>query len=160
MTSRVLLCLVSIFQVSATTDPSPIDHYKVLGVPAAAKPSEVKRAYYQLAKQLHPDRVDASERDAASARFKQVARAYAVLSDQEARKAHDAELQQAHAMRSLARKQQEQATQRQQQQGQQGQQQQQRPRRQQQQRQQQQHSPTNALCSKWLCCIETRRKVA
>merc|ERR1719336_3047886 len=55
-----------------------VDYYKVLGVSPLAAPEDVKKAYYAAAKQAHPDLhpEDAQQ----SARFKQVAEAYQVLS--------------------------------------------------------------------------------
>lgn len=73
-------------------------HYEILVVVSTASSTEIKRAYYKLAKSLHPDRVHANtapaSREWAQDRFKQVAAAYAVLSDAEQRRAYDASLTQ------------------------------------------------------------------
>ncbi|CAF4384199.1 unnamed protein product [Rotaria sp. Silwood2] len=64
------------------------DYYDVLGVPKTATAKEVKKAYYTLAKQYHPDTTD--KKDAATAKqFQEVSEAYEVLSDETKRKNYD-----------------------------------------------------------------------
>src|SRR5689334_14643539 len=62
------------------------DLYEVLGVARDATPEEIKKAYRQLARKLHPDvNPDAATQE----RFKEVTRAYDVLSDPKKREMYD-----------------------------------------------------------------------
>ena len=63
------------------------DYYQILGVPETATAEQIKRAYRRLAKQYHPD---ANPNDPQAAeRFKEIAEAYGVLSDEEKRRQYD-----------------------------------------------------------------------
>ncbi|HEV3397818.1 MAG TPA: DnaJ domain-containing protein, partial [Actinomycetes bacterium] len=63
------------------------DFYAVLGVSKDASAADIKKAYRKLAQQHHPD---ANKGDKASEeRFKEVGRAYAVLSDPKKRAEYD-----------------------------------------------------------------------
>jgi len=62
------------------------DYYEILGVDRSATPEEIKQAYRKLAMQWHPDRNPSQQ---AAERFREIAEAYAVLSDQTKRQAYD-----------------------------------------------------------------------
>jgi DnaJ-class molecular chaperone len=63
------------------------DYYKILGVPKAATPKEIKAAYRKLARKYHPD---VNKGDAkAEARFKEINEANEVLSDPAKRQRYD-----------------------------------------------------------------------
>ena len=67
-------------------DTAKRDYYEVLGLDRSATQEQIKQAYRQLAMQWHPDRNPAP--DAADS-FKEIAEAYAVLSDDTKRQAYD-----------------------------------------------------------------------
>ncbi len=66
--------------------PAQRDFYDVLGVDRNASADDVKRAYRRLAMEFHPDR---NRGEDAAERFKEINRAYEVLSDTEKRGAYD-----------------------------------------------------------------------
>ncbi|XP_040607558.1 dnaJ homolog subfamily B member 6-like [Mesocricetus auratus] len=65
-----------------------VNYYQVLGVPQNASSSDIKRAFHQLALQVHPDK-NPGDKDAAEEQFKQVVEAYHILSDAKKRKDYD-----------------------------------------------------------------------
>lgn len=80
------------------------DHYQVLGLDRGAPPNEIRSAYYQLARRMHPDRFRTGELrdllDSIEHYFSQVTEAYNTLSDRELRKAYDAELEKTSAAKA------------------------------------------------------------
>jgi molecular chaperone DnaJ len=64
------------------------DFYAILGVPADADATAIKKAYRKLARTLHPDQKPGDK--VAEKRFKEIGEAYAVLSSPEDRKQYDA----------------------------------------------------------------------
>lgn len=62
------------------------DYYDVLGVGRDASQEEIKKAYREKARELHPD---ASDHPDAEDRFKEVQEAYDVLGDEDKREAYD-----------------------------------------------------------------------
>jgi molecular chaperone DnaJ len=62
------------------------DYYEILGVDRSAGEGDIKKAFRQLARELHPDVSDVPDADE---RFKEVVEAYEVLSKSETRQLYD-----------------------------------------------------------------------
>ncbi|CAL0309865.1 unnamed protein product [Lupinus luteus] len=60
------------------------DYYKILGISKTASAAEIKRAYKKLALQWHPDK-NVNNREEAEAKFREIAAAYEILSDEDKR---------------------------------------------------------------------------
>ena len=67
--------------------PYEKDYYAALGVAKDASAADIKKAYRQLARDLHPDKNTGDKQ--AEERFKEVSEAYAVLSDPQKRAEYD-----------------------------------------------------------------------
>lgn len=71
----------------SSTATAQRDYYEVLGLNNSAKPEAIKDAFRKLAMKYHPDR---NKEPGAENRFKEIAEAYAVLSDPQKRADYDA----------------------------------------------------------------------
>lgn len=77
------------------------NHYEVLKVPMHANQAELKRQFYVLSKETHPDinRQDPK----ASERFAQISESYSVLADPEKRKRYDRDVMREHQLQHRQR---------------------------------------------------------
>lgn len=73
--------------IHGTASLASRDYYEVLSVGKNASASEIKKAYYGLAKQLHPD--TNKDDPEAEKKFQEVQKAYEVLKDEEKRTQYD-----------------------------------------------------------------------
>jgi len=62
------------------------DFYEILGVSKTATDSELKKAYYKLAREVHPDKNSGPE---AKEEFQKLGRIYSILKDPKSRKIYD-----------------------------------------------------------------------
>jgi molecular chaperone DnaJ len=62
------------------------DYYEILGVPKGASEAEIKKAYRKMALQWHPDR---NKSAGANEKFKEINKAYEVLSDPKKKEVYD-----------------------------------------------------------------------
>ncbi|KAK6353249.1 hypothetical protein TWF696_005226 [Orbilia brochopaga] len=74
------------FHTTAPCPAAPKDPYSVLGVSKSASASEIKKAYYTMAKKYHPD---ANKDPKAKEQFVDIQSAYDILSDPQKREQYD-----------------------------------------------------------------------
>ncbi|CEP07501.1 hypothetical protein [Parasitella parasitica] len=74
------------FHASSIAQQPKEDPYKVLGVSKSSSQGQIKKAYYKLAKQYHPD--TNKDKDARE-KFVQIQEAYEILSDEQKRSQYD-----------------------------------------------------------------------
>lgn len=65
------------------------DVYAIFAVAKDAQESEIKKAYYKLSLKVHPDRVEESEKEDATEKFKVLGKIYAILADKDKRALYD-----------------------------------------------------------------------
>ncbi len=66
------------------------DYYAILGLPKTARPDDIKKAYLQLARDNHPDRIrDPAQKAEADRKFQLITEAYNQLRDEKARREYD-----------------------------------------------------------------------
>jgi len=65
------------------------EYYDLLGLQTDASSSEIRAAYRKKAREVHPDKVDKSMREAAEEKFREISAAYQTLSDPNNRARYD-----------------------------------------------------------------------
>src|SRR5438552_1944565 len=65
------------------------NYYQILGLDFSCSSSDIDNAYRELAKIWHPDK-NQNRKDAAEKKFREISKAYQVLSDEKQRKNYDA----------------------------------------------------------------------
>ena len=68
---------------------SNTEYYDTLGVAKDAPVSKIKKAYYNLAREFHPDKAPEGKKEEYTQKFQKISEAYEVLSDEEKRKTYD-----------------------------------------------------------------------
>ena len=69
-------------------DVKDTEFYDILGVSPDATSNEIKKAYYKVARQTHPDKVGKTD-PLAKEKFQKVGQAYQVLIDDKTREKYD-----------------------------------------------------------------------
>jgi len=65
------------------------EFYDRLGVTPDTSTNDIKKAYYKLARQYHPDQTTEQDKEKAAEKFKEIAEAYEVLGDKQKRETYD-----------------------------------------------------------------------
>lgn len=65
------------------------EYYEELGVDKDASLSQIKKAYYNLARKFHPDKAHEDKKEEYTKKFQKIGEAYETLSDDEKRKLYD-----------------------------------------------------------------------
>lgn len=77
--------------------------FEVLEIPSDASDEDIKAAYHRLAKQWHPDRYSGQEKEAAEAKFRELAEAFGTLKDPVRRLSFQQQKPRAQAAAAVAR---------------------------------------------------------
>merc|ERR1712156_792944 len=84
--NQICYLVLAIICLETLVESSKGDYYKTLGVDKKASKQEIKKAFRKLAVHYHPDKNDSPE---AEEKFREIAEAYEVLSDDEKRRHYD-----------------------------------------------------------------------
>ena len=87
MRNSVLCSVFNVLALCAALGFAGRDFYSILGVPRSANKNQIKKAYRNLAKELHPDK-NKDDPDSQQ-KFQDLGAAYEALSDDEKRKLYD-----------------------------------------------------------------------
>lgn len=74
------------FKMGSDENPISTEYYDILGVSPTASAAEIKKKYYALAMQYHPDKNNSGE---AEEKFKKISEAYQILGDPQLRKKYN-----------------------------------------------------------------------
>ena len=85
-TTHICLFLLAFASLKIAVESSTDSYYKVLGVDKKSSKQEIKKAFRKLAVQYHPDKNDSPD---AEEKFRKIAEAYEILSDEDKRRQYD-----------------------------------------------------------------------